>query len=1405
MNNNGNLTIEEINDMIEVRSEPHIYAFSTNTIPNYFKVGDTFRPIEKRLDEWRKEYCNLKREFPKKGKESDALAKVNNDIYFRDYSIHKYLKDNLFNNLSEADFKNLVGSGYYSNEFFKDVTIEELKKAIQEVKQDFSNANTKYTYYKLVDKKPSDVHWKNDKKWTLRSNQKEVVENFVEKVQTEKELLMYAVMRFGKSFTALSCASVECPEKNKQKYKKVLVVSAKADVVDEWKKTVEMPECFKDYAFLRDNNFKENPNIIEDVLNHNVQDEYLLNKSCVVAFLTLQNISGKDSSGNNIKKKLEKVMNTEFDMIIIDETHFGAWSEVYGKSLSSEEDKKFVQEQIDENKKFIDAYNNKLHAKVKLHLSGTPYNLLYDEKFTEKNIIATCQFRDILRDKEKWYENHRVAIDTGVINPATGAPFEEYDNPYFGFPKMLRFAFNLPTEAVLKLENASKSGQKWTLNDFLKTNEINVETKFLYENDVLNLLKVIDGSKQDKHILSFLDIPAIKENNVCKHIVMVLPFKFCCDAMENLLAKERPMFKHLKNYKVLNITGHNLKPELNSVEKVKDIIAHCEQNGEKTITLTVQKMLTGVTVPEWDTMIMLKDTKSPQEYDQAIFRIQNQFVEEREEVKSGGTKILKIDKKPQTILVDFDPIRMFTLQGVSSRITDNIRKDEQSLEESIKEELGYFPIITYNADKLVKVEPTDLIQLITQYNNNKSIIERVQSVAFDKGLLYQQELLNYIRAQSQKTTENKLDVKAHDGEQTSDVQMPEDNDKLKESDVNTTGQTAEKKTDDDLEKKYRMCIARLCFYSFLTTNNIDGLKDIISSLDETCKNHVENQRIFNNLKLNLQFVKGLDQHLTRFFAIDVDNALKSANFMSHDETLTPIGRAQNAIKNFDRFSDAEIVTPNSICDNMIETIGKDTLAEILNRREKILDISSKAGEFACAIYNLLHGYVDEEKLKNGIYSIPTSGTAYEFTRRIYETLGLNVENISDPNKLTAYDLIKLVKIVGNDQIKKILTQNKPFSSISKGDTVSEEVTDMIKFGAVVGNPPYQETIKQTEAQTQANTTWIYQYFQFIADKLSECSCLIYPFGGWFDSPKSLSGLGNTILKDGHTILILAYEGTSDKRAWYRNDKSPNPIFVDNANLSAGISIVLRNRQKHESFEYSNRVYSDERVTINVKEVEDLTPNPLFIKINKKLGKNKLVDRLNKSAFNIESNFAELNPDKVSLNKKDWEKPILLLTNDKSGSKGRTKPYYTDINNISKGREYVPLYKVIITSAYPKQKLTSGRPTVANVKRRIEELVEILEPNSAFGKSRMALFMSKEKTECENFVKYLKTNFVAALVLQEPNRRSTIGSIIPNQDFSSESDIDWSKDIEDLDKQLYKKYNLSQEEINFIETNVKPME
>ena len=157
----------------------------------------------------------------------------------------------------------------------------------------------------------------------------------------------------------------------------------------------------------------------------------------------------------------------------------------------------------------------------------------------------------------------------------------------------------------------------------------------------------------------------------------------------------------------------------------------------------------------------------------------------------------------------------------------------------------------------------------------------------------------------------------------------------------------------------------------------------------------------------------------------------------------------------------------------------------------------------------------------------------------------------------------------------------------------------------------------------------------------------------------------------------------------------------------------------------------------------------------------------------------------------------MLTNDQSGSAGRAQWYWTDKTTLPKGGEYVPPFKIVMASAYPKKTLASSGSSIDKVRLRVKELFEIMPQNSAFGRSRLALFMSDNKNECDNFMKYTQTKFFAVLTLQEPNKSSSFGYVIPDQDFSNNSDIDWSKDLTEIDRQLFQKYNVTEEEQKFL--------
>ena len=487
----------------------------------------------------------------------------------------------------------------------------------------------------------------------------------------------------------------------------------------------------------------------------------------------------------------------------------------------------------------------------------------------------------------------------------------------------------------------------------------------------------------------------------------------------------------------------------------------------------------------------------------------------------------------------------------------------------------------------------------------------------------------------------------------------------------------------------------------------------------------------------------------------------------------------------------QVFTPKKVVQMMVNQLERHATSLFTRTDSTFIDLYMKSGmyitEIVKKLFNNTRNYYNSDKeclkhiLENQVFGLAPTNILQAITQSYI--FGCDKDKTISRRNFTQYDLTSDAK---NGNAKEKL--NELFGKNSN-----------MKFDVVIGNPPYQENVGKTENQDTGNSNYIYYHFQNIADEIANQTCLIYPFGGWFDSPLSFKGFGKKILNDKHTKFINAYEGTIDKRAWYRCDKEPDPLFGKEANLSAGISIVFRDlNQTQKYFCYANRIYSDSSVNIDFECWDNLTPNPDFINWAKRFkGMKKLNSRIKNGVFGIESDFVEKNPTKVSLNKSDWGNPIQLLTNDKSGSSGRATMYWVDKNIIKKGMEYINLYKVITTSAYPKKTFVSGKPSIENVQMQVKKLIEILPKGSAFGRSRLSLFMSESENDCINFIKYTQTRFFAFLLLNEPNQRSTIGKVILDQDFTNQSDIDWDKSIIEIDLQLYEKYHLSKEEIKII--------
>lgn len=1316
----ANLKIDTtlLDGLIVGRVEPYIYAFSTETVPNYLKVGDTARGVRVRLDEWRKIFPNLVQQY-------EHSAQIDEETIFRDFVVHTFLEQEKGRTRLLPDtFGHLP---YYSKEFFEGATTADLDEAISDIYQSAREKNGKYQFYS-PDRLPQTFTYERTEDYAPRDNQQQVIDNFRNAVAAGRtNLLLYAVMRFGKSFTAMCCAK-------EMDAKTVVVVSAKADVKQEWKKTVESHVYFAGYKFLDSTSLQSNETVVADTL---VAGEK------IALFLTLQDLQGEE-----IKAKHKEVFEHQIDLLIVDETHFGARGASYGKVLRQYNLTKL---QIEKELQSVDGFETldqvdeavkALDTKIRIHLSGTPYRILMSDEFQKEDIIAFVQFTDIIDAQKQWDDEHLKEDDCN-----------EWDNPYYGFPQMIRFAFNPNASSVKKMDELRKKGITYAFSELFRPHAMTPKAdgshrQFLHEPEILDLLGVIDGTKEDENLLGFLDYDKIKEGKMCRHIVVVLPFRASCDAMATLIQREKDRFKNLRDYDVINIAGFDEERKYTTTDIVKGKIKVCEEKGRKTLTLTVNRMLTGTTVPQWDTMLYLKGTASPQEYDQAIFRLQNQYVTTFKD-ESGRT--IKYNMKPQTLLVDFNPNRMFRLQELKSQFY-NVNTEIQgnaSLRDRIAKELAISPIIVLNKHKLQEATPTNITDAVREYSRNRSVLDEASEIPTDSILLEDAEILKVIREIAPIDAKNGLQIKPTEGD-SDDLDTPDTPD-TPEGAANKEAESTDKpnqqpdrpntaEEDDKLDKRLAAYYARILFFAFLTDSTVKSLEEVIAAIPATA----DNQRIAYHLGLDIRLLKVIQQKSNPFILRDLDYKIENTNDLIRDVALLPMERVEIAMRRFGRLSDSEIVTLTKVADEMVAILPFDELNEKADA--KFLDIASKEGEFSVALYRRFG-----EKIKPGLYAIATSTLAYEFTRKVYALLGMPVENIYAD--FTSFDLI------GEDN-----------------QEIIKRLTDM-KFDVVIGNPPYQAN-DGSGASTDAAAPIYHKFVEQAQAIQAKYVDMIMPSKWMVGGRPELNSFRASMQQDKHLRIMVDCEDAA--------------AFFPNLHIDGGICYFLWDKIYNGKIDYTF-ITSDGTVNKNDTLVSsyssyiirDARIISILDKTNTEEKFSSIVSRtkpfgIRKDIFNNPDRYPDANLREERFN---GSLKIYGVKGIKGGAR-RREGYINPAIATDRYRA-INRYKIFFTTTYS----TNATIPPSAIKAMPQEICT---------ETFLLIGPFDNERERNNCFEYMQTRLFLFLLYYGHGTmqvNQNVFDLIPLVDFSKS----WT------DAELYAKYGLTAKEIDFIESKIKPME
>ncbi|HET9137632.1 MAG TPA: GIY-YIG nuclease family protein [Candidatus Kapabacteria bacterium] len=476
--------------------------------------------------------------------------------------------------------------------------------------------------------------------------------------------LWNAKMRFGKTFTAYQLAK-------KLGAKRILVVTFKPAVEDAWQTDLENHVDFDGWQYMSKSSGTDPSNVTS--------------RKPLVYFGSFQDLLGRDKLGN-IKAKNEWIHTVNWDLVVFDEYHFGAWRDTAKELFEGEEEEEHI-----EYSKGLEAVNADLESHLKeflpittkayLYLSGTPFKALATGEFIEEQIF-NWTYTDEQHAKEEF----------GRVNPGKW-------NPYGALPQMRLLTYQMPEE-LISIASAGEFDE-FDLNAFFEASGIGKKAQFKHKSDVQKWLDIIRGEYKPQTV-EFLKTgtrPPFPYSDVrllpyLQHSFWFLPNVAACHAMANLLAERQNIFWH--EYDTIVAAGTDAGIGLNALPPVREAIG--SGFTTKTITLSCGKLTTGVTVAQWSSILMLRNLKSPETYFQAAFRVQSPWSIKN---PNGDDPNEEEVLKPVCFVFDFAPtraLRQLSEYGIG------LSPNEPNPENAVKDLVSFLPVLAYNGAEMIQLD-----------------------------------------------------------------------------------------------------------------------------------------------------------------------------------------------------------------------------------------------------------------------------------------------------------------------------------------------------------------------------------------------------------------------------------------------------------------------------------------------------------------------------------------------------------------------------------------------------------------------------------------------------------------------------------------------------------------------------
>lgn len=995
-----------------------------------------------------------------------------------------------------------------------------------------------------------------------------------------------------------------------------------------------------------------------------------------------------------------------------------------------------------------------------LRLSGTPFNLLSEFKEDE---IYTWDYVMEQRAKATWDELH------------FGDP-----NPYASLPTMNIYTYDLGR----LLSDFVDEDVAFNFREFFR---VNGSGSFVHEKDVSAFLNLL--TKEDKD--SCYPFANEEYRNNFRHTLWVLPGVKAAKAMSALL-QAHPVFQH---FKVVNVAGDGDEDEesRDALEAVEEAIGK-DPDATRTIILSCGRLTTGVSVKAWTAVLMLSGSynTAASSYMQTIFRVQTPAT-------------INGRVKEQCYVFDFAPDRTLKVIAETAKISAKAGKASGNDREIMGEFLKFCPVISIEGSKMNQFDVPKMLEQL-----KKAYVERVVRNGFEDNSLYNDELMRLDNLELKEFDELKKIIGQTKAMPKPTVNinnqgMTDEEIKKEESENKSKKPLTEKEKQQlaELKKKKKnrdtaISILRgvsirmpLLIYGAdiddedtqLTIDNFTSLVDS-QSWEEFMPRGVTKQT-FNKFK------KYYDPDIFSAAGKRIRAMARAADKLSVEERIERITNIFSTFRNPDKET---VLTPwrvvnmhlgdclggynfydteyqNEISEPRFIDKGEVT-AEVFSPESHILEINSKSG-----LYPLYMAYgIYRARVKSSLFSVSNT----EEEQRIWDkVVAENVFVICKTpmaKRITRRTLCGFHKAKVNaryfeDLINQI--KNKPnnfVSKVAKGKSFwKANNNDNMKFDAIVGNPPYQ--VMDGGAGVSAKP--VYNLFVEIAKRIRPNYISMIMPSRWFAGGKGLDSFRKDMLSDNRLSHIFDYINAKD--------------CFPSASIGGGVNYILWD-SKHKGNCCITTIQGENKDS----EIRPLNQFSVFIRYNAAI-------HIVKKCYS-DDNFSSVvntrNPFGLSSNVRGEKSGELRLISSAGIS-------WLPKNVVSSSNQLLSKYKILTSKVTAEH---AGEPD-KNGQFKIISRTEIIGPNEVCTDSYLIIGASENKSIVENEYKYLKTcftRFLLMLSVSSINLSADKFQFVPNQDFTKQSDIDWSKSISEIDQQLYAKYDLSTDEISFIKSMIKPM-